>query len=293
MTQDGFGSSHLHIVPFRTSGAGSPLFCFPGSGGNAHVFRDMVVALPEGQPVYAIDMEWLCDAQRDFTVEKLAEFFLDAIRKFQKKGPYYFCGYSFGGLVAYEMAIRLINEGDEASLVALLDVPNPALVSNLSWANSVLFRKTYLIDRLKKYGLQLVRGDIKAFMDRLLTFISSRAKRLFMPIIKVGFRTVRRPLWGSLRGDDPSFLNAWRRYIPKPYPKGLVCFRVQDRGPEHDRDLSMGWDTYAMGGVKVHIVPGRHDEMMRTPYVRAIADKLSAYLDSGTNHKIASVADRS
>jgi hypothetical protein len=96
---------------------------------------------------------------------------------------------------------------------------------------------------------------------------------------------VNRPLPGRLRSDDPGFLKAWRCYVPKRYPKSLVCFRVEDRGPEHDRDLSMGWDTCAMGGVQVHVVPGRHVDMMRMPYVRAVADKLTTYLDCGSNHK--------
>jgi thioesterase domain-containing protein len=288
MSHDAFHSiaatAHSHIVPFRTSGAAFPLFCFPGSGGNANTFREMVAALPEDQPVYAIEWEWLCDAAQDFTVEQLATLYLDVIRKFQKNGPYYLCGYSFGGLVAYEMAMRLIDEGDSANLVALLDVPNPTLTSNLSWADSVQFRKTYLIDRLKKYGLQLVRGDIEALISNGLAFISYQAKRFLTPSIKIGFRMANRPLPKRLPGAlHAGFLKAWRGYIPKRYPKSLVCFRVQDRGPEHDRDLSMGWNTYAMGGIQVHVVPGGHIDMMKMPYVRAVAEKLTAYLDSGSN----------
>src|ERR1700733_14216002 len=273
MTQDIFASNavtgHSRIVPIRTSGAGSPLFCFPGSGGNGYIFQAMVAALPEGQPVYAIDMEWLCDAKQHFTIEQLAAFYLDLIRKIQRNGPYYLCGYSFGGLVAYEIAVRLTDEGESASLVPLLDVPNPALISNLSRVESAQFRKTYLSDRLRKYGRQLMRGDINAFISRGLGFITSRARRFFVPWIKMVFRMVNRPLPARLRGDDPGFMKAWRGYTPKRYTKRLVCFRVQDRGPEHDRDLSMGWDTYAMGGVQVHIVPGRHTDMLKTPYVRA------------------------
>lgn len=287
MTHDIFGSvvatAHSHIVPFRKSGTGSPLFCFPGSGGNVHIFREMVAALPEGQPVYAIDMEWLCEMNEDFSIEQLAAFYLNEIRRIQKSGPYYLCGYSFGGLVAYETAMRLIDEGDKASLVALLDAPNPALISNLSGADSMQFRKTYLIDRLKRYALQLLQGDIKAFMGRGLAFVVSRAGKFFMPAIKIAFRMVKRPLPGTLRANDPGFLRAWNSYIPKHYPEGLVCFRVQDRGPEHDRDPSMGWDACALGGVEVHVVPGGHVDMMGIPSVRVVADKLAAYLNYGPN----------
>src|ERR1700722_6596575 len=143
--------SHSHIVPLRTAGAGSPLFCFPGGGGSVDKFRGMATVLPEGQPVYAIDMEWLSHVEQEFTIEQLAPFYLNIIRKIQRSGPYYFCGYSFGALVAYEMAMRLIDEGDCADLVAMLDSPNPAMLSNLSGTDAVQFRKTYLTDRLKKY----------------------------------------------------------------------------------------------------------------------------------------------
>jgi thioesterase domain-containing protein len=292
MTRTTMEPDESHIVPFRTSGGGSPLFCFPGMGGSVDIFREMIAALPEGQPVYAVDMEWLCETEQDFTIEQLAAFCLDAIRKIQKGGPYYFCGYSFGGLVAYEIATQLINEGESASLVALLDAPNPALRSSLSAADSAEFRKTYLKDRLKKYGLQLVQGDIKAFMSRGSTFITSRARRFFMPSIKIGFRMMNRPLPGILRSNDLGFLKAWNFYVPKRYPKGVVCFRVEDRGPEHDRDPSMGWDACAIGGVQVHVVPGGHVDMMRMPSVRIVADKLAAYLDSGSNHNKEPVAGR-
>jgi thioesterase domain-containing protein len=284
-----FGSlsdvGHSHLVPFRTAGDGSPLFCLPGAGGDVQVFREMVAALPEGQPVYAIDLEWLCDVEEQFTVEQLAAFYIEKIKNIQSNGPYYFCGYSFGGLVAYEMAMRLIEEGNGAKLVALLDVPNPALIASLSESDSAEFRKTYLADRIKKYGVQLVRGEIKAFTGRAVAFVVSRLGRLFMPAIKVAFRMAKRPLPLKFRASDPGFLKAWHSYSPRRYAESLVCFRVEDRGPEHDRDLSMGWDACVTGGVRVHVVPGDHVDMMQGATVLIIAETLATYLDRGSSDK--------
>ena len=278
-------SGHSLIVPFRTAGAGSPLFCFPGAGGYVDIFREMVAVLPEGQPVYGIDMESLSDIEQRFTIEQLAPICLDLVRTIQSSGPYYFCGYSFGGLLAYEMAVQLIQQDDGANLVALLDASNPAMLSNLSKADAAQFHKTYLTDRLKKYALQLMRGDIKAFTERGSAFIVSRLGKLFTPAIKRGFRIAGRPLPRLIRSNDPVFLNAWRSYVPKRYAKSLVVFRVEDRGPEHDRDQSMGWDTCVTEGVQVHIVPGGHVDMMSMPSVRVIAEKLATYLDNGSNRK--------
>jgi len=286
MTHDifspGAASDRSHVVPLRATGAGSPLFCFPGSSGNADLFQEMVSALPVGQPVYAIDMGWLGGTSQDLTVEQLAGFYLDAIRNIQRKGPYYFCGYSLGGLVAYEIAVRLIDEGDEANLVSLLDAPNPTLMSNLSKTDSAQFHKTYLIGRVRKYYLRLVRGDIKSFTRNALSFIVWRLRVLFIPMIRFGFRIAKKPLPRNFGINDVRFLDTWRSYIPKSYAKDLVFFRAQDRGPEYDRYPTMGWDAYARGGVQVHIVPGGHLDMMKTPSVHFIAEKMAAYLDYGS-----------
>ena len=62
-----------------------------------------------------------------------------------------------------------------------------------------------------------------------------------------------------------------------------MFFRVQDHGPEYDRDPSMGWQAYVTGGVQVHIVPGTHLNIMKMPNVRFVAEKLAPYLDNGSN----------
>lgn len=275
---------HSHIVTLRTEGAGSPLFCFPGSDGIIDVFREMAAALPEGSPVYAIQMEWMSKAEHEFTIEQLAPFYLDVIRKIQKSGPYHFCGYSFGGLLIYEMAMRLCDEGDDANLVAMLDAPNPAFLSNLSGIDAVQFHKTLLIDRLKKYRRMIGQFEIKRIMASSLASIVTRLGGFFMPAIKAGFRKANRPMPTILRVYDPTTiaLKAWRSYVPKPYAKSVVFFRVQDRGPEHDRDPSMGWKACVTGGVELHIVPGTHTDMMRMPNVRVIADTLATCLDHGS-----------
>jgi thioesterase domain-containing protein len=291
MTQSIFDSvaanGRSHIEPLRSSGTRSPLFCFPGAGDSPTRFRELTAFLPDSQPVYAIDLGSLWGIEEEFSIEQLARFYLDLIRKIQRSGPYFLCGYSFGGLVAYEMARRLIDEGDSVSLIALLDTPNPALKSNLSVTDAVQFHKTYLIDRLKKYYRMLVRCDFKQMTRSGLEFMTTNFGSFFLPAMKIWFRMVNRPLPIVFRANDPttSYLKAWRSYVPKPYAKSVAFFRVRDRGPEYDHDLSMGWDTYLMGDVQVHIVPGGHLDMLSMPAVRVVAEKLAVYLDNGSNLK--------
>ena len=218
-------------------------------------------------------------SRQRFTVEQVAQFCLDVIRTRQKCGPYHFCGYSFGGLVAYEMAQQLRTCDHGAALVALLDTPNPALVKNLSQAASAKFRKTYVIDRLKKYTLHLRRGELRSLTSRGLAFVTSRAGQSFMPAIKGAFQIANRPLPAALKSNDPGFHAAWHSYTPNSHDQDIMCFRVEERGPEHADDPSMGWEACVKGKIQVHVVSGSHVDMMSAPAVIEISERLAAYLD--------------
>jgi len=47
------------------------------------------------------------------------------LREAQPVGPYYLAGLCVAGLIAYEMARRLVADGEQVALLALFDVPGP------------------------------------------------------------------------------------------------------------------------------------------------------------------------
>ncbi|RLP68756.1 hypothetical protein D9V30_09350 [Mycetocola reblochoni] len=54
-------------------------------------------------------------------VDELALEYFERIRAIAPRGPYRLAGYSFGGNVAHAIAARLVEEGEEVELLALLD----------------------------------------------------------------------------------------------------------------------------------------------------------------------------
>jgi thioesterase domain-containing protein len=237
----------------------------------------MVSILPEGCSVYAIDISKFFDANTSFAIEPLAALCLRLIRKNQEHGPYYFCGYSLGGVVAYEAATRLANEGEEIRLLALFDTPNPAFISKLSAAAAMQSRKRYLSDRLKKYGRNLRLGNFGGFTGDALGFLNSRVGEFPWLMVRATFRLLNRPMPPILRNNDPMFSAALRAYIPKPYGKRLMLFCSESAGPEYDIDSTLGWGSYVIGGIDVYVVPGGHVSMMARP--QFLVDKLAANLD--------------
>jgi hypothetical protein len=84
--------------------------------------RPLAHAVRTDRPVYGLQARAL-DSQSppDMRVERMAEEYLRCIRQVQPNGPYAIVGFSFGGLIALEMAQRLRREGETVELLALLD----------------------------------------------------------------------------------------------------------------------------------------------------------------------------
>ena len=267
----------LDLRPLRTSGHRFPLYCFPGAGGEVDAFEQMVSILPAGWPVYAIDCARFFSAHESFMIEQLADLCLRIIRKKQERGPYHFCGYSLGGVVAYEVAARLTNEGDNIRLLALIDAPNPSFKSNLSGADAAEFRKRHFMNRLAKYGRNLRSGNFATFIEDALVFLDSRLGTYPWLLAQAAFRMINRPMPPVLANKTSKWSAALRAYTPKPCAERLMLFCSQSHKPEFSIDPTLGWGRYASGGVDVYFVPDDHVRMMAKS--QFLAEKLTAYLN--------------
>ena len=73
-------------------------------------------------PIYVLPFELTEDASRR-TIEGIASRMVELIRATQPSGPYRIAGYSFGGVLAYEIATQLIGADQQVAFVGLLDGP--------------------------------------------------------------------------------------------------------------------------------------------------------------------------
>ena len=93
------------------------------------MYRHLARRLDPQMPVYGVFSQTEIDilqrpesiAVSSVSVETLALEYLTLIRSVQRHGPYYLGGFSIGGVLAFEVAQRLRQEGEEIGLVILLD----------------------------------------------------------------------------------------------------------------------------------------------------------------------------
>jgi thioesterase domain-containing protein len=266
-----------HIVVIREAGVKPPLFCIHGGGGHLLDYRDMIATLPDDQPVYGLRASDVNETYPE-TVEELAEQYLLEIQRVQEHGPYQICGLSFGGLVAFEIARKLAERGESIGLIALFDTGNWAHYRNLSPAKLVQFRRTYMIDRLKKYGRNLIQGRFDELAADASLFVTSRVNAVLWKISRRVCQILNRPVPQFVRSNIVVFSAVGRNYVPKAYPGRLLLFRAEGRTAEYGDDLTLGWSGIARDGVMVHQVPGSHLSVMRKPHVDRLIEQLKPYL---------------
>jgi thioesterase domain-containing protein len=269
------------LVPIRPTGSTAPLFCIHPVGGNVLAYKDLARRLGPEVPCYGVQAVGLDGVTPPLhSVEEMAERYLHEIRSVQTRGPYCLCGFSFGGLVAFEIALRLRAAGEEIGVLALLDTDFPDLVWPKQFDGALEWRlvreRVYpIVQRSRRHLRSLGRLGIRGYL-RLLGPRGSSA-------------TGASPLNGAPpRGADAIAQVAERvrkantraalRYAPRRYDGIVTYFRAQHAMLERDRRSD--WSRLA-SRLDVIDVPGLHSDLRREPLVEIVARELAARLRAG------------
>jgi oxalate---CoA ligase len=118
------------LIGVNVEGGQTPLFVIGGRPGYA--LRTLVMAreVADDLPVYGLQppgMDWQATGRT--TIPEMATHYLMRVKETRPHGPYRLLGSSFGGLIAFELALQLECAGEEVDFLGLIDT-EPA---NLRW----------------------------------------------------------------------------------------------------------------------------------------------------------------
>lgn len=257
------------VVGIKPRGSRPPLFCVHGAGGNVLNVHKLAVHLPEDQPFYGIQSKGVDGIDKPFeTIEEMAEAYLNEVYQVQPMPPYLICGYSGGGVVAFEMARRLMEAGKEVALLCLIDTFRPGV-------------KTRLPGSLNRTWAGALKGPV---------YFTQRCSAKYKEHAKVSAH--RRRIHKNLKKGLPveyedreqwlmdTFVRAVRKYELQPYPGELTVLRARDV-PEmlECKEPNLGWDSYAQMGIRLYEVPGEHMTLVEEPNVGKLAGILMRCID--------------
>jgi len=255
LRQDGWSASWSSLVAIQPDGSRAPFFCVHGVGGNVVGFRDLARHLGPDQPFYALQPQGLDGLRPCVTsVTEMAASYLREIRRVQPEGPYRIGGYSFGGLVAYEMAQQLLAQDQEVGLLALFDTYPGKMESRSSQLRN-----------LRKLPL---KAAVSFLVKKGSFVLMTLRKRLELQMLPRPLRNVRQACATAAAGYDV-----------QPYAGQVTLFRVKEKSVGSLNDPYAIWWRVAAGGVDLREISGDHLSLLKEPQVRLLAEELNAAID--------------
>jgi amino acid adenylation domain-containing protein len=270
-----------HIVPLQQHGTLPPVFCVHPGGGEVHAYARLAYYLGSDQPLFGVR-----DIGEDLgrPIAQIAREHVEAILAVQPEGPYYLLGWSFGGLLVWEMAALLERRNKRVAFVGVIDQFEPRVwrdMPELDSATAIVGFALELTDQARRpfsftstqiQGLEIddqIRSTAEAMVAQGAVPNGSNPVAMLRHACDVfSARTRNR-----------------KEYAPASFSGTVTLFKAEQVQPvdwtdswtEEER-RTRGWCRRASGRIEVHEVPGTHGTVCLEPNVGVLAERLQESL---------------
>jgi amino acid adenylation domain-containing protein len=266
------------VVPLQPAGSLPPLFVIHSTDRSVMGYVNLVRHLGADQPVFG-----LRDVGEELSrpLDRIAAEHVAAIRSVQPQGPYYLLGWSFGGFLAYEMALQLESQGERAGFVGLMDTMSTDLAQAWPWMRDedlpgILAEETAARMRrpfaLRPEELQGLGADAR--IRRIVEALHAQGAAPADFDAAVLARQCQ-----EIRDRAKSYAG----YAPGGFSGTLTLFRAGEWSERHEEffaplgeeeQRTLGWSRHALGPMEIYPVPGSHVTIGAEPHVQTLARHL-------------------
>jgi len=280
------------VVQLNKATEGRPVFCIPSIEGVGTPLATLASKIPV--PVYCVQA---VPAAPQDTIEQLASFYAQEIRRVQPQGPYRIIGYSYGACVGFEIATGL-QQKNQANIVESLILLD----------GSHRYMQTYRKAWRKAYGI----GESGVTEDNAAMFETEVLCAFTMRVVPVDFEQLRKELFAlpnyraridtvvkkvmssglPVKQSDVEFaadslckkIKAADKYDPKNKFAGDITLVRAEIGAAREEDVGKDYSLHEVttGKVNVHFVSGDHDTFVQGNSSDKTASIITAVL-SGQN----------
>ena len=263
----------LPLVPIQSRGSLTPFFCVHPVGGNVLCYAALAGQLGAEQPFYGLQSVGLNGEEEPLTrIENMATTYIKAIQIVQPEGPYQLGGWSFGGIVAFEIAQQLHSLGHKVALLALIDSFNPTILNKPKPDEAMLV--TYFANNLSRSfdkELPVSADELRQLrLDEQLNYILEKAKKLQVLPSEIG-REQMQQLFAIFQTN----FQAMHNYVPQSYSGEITLFCAEEKSEQLAEKQIQSWSSLATGSINIHKIPGDHFSITRS---EVLAKDLGLYL---------------
>jgi amino acid adenylation domain-containing protein len=248
------------LAPIQPKGTRPPLYWLFGGA----TVKPLAEAMGTDQPFFGVGLD-RAEEERLAQATSLAEFaapLIRAIREAQPTGPYFIGGWCTAGILAYEVARRLMEDGSEVGLLVLVHSANPVHYRRIG-------ARQMRMSKLRHHGSTLMRlkgaARWRYAIERFNGLKESMTDRFRVPEVLAPSLSLSRVL-------D----NAALRYETPTYAGDVALFQPADR-PDI-LDYRQGWREVVRGAFAAFEIPGGHRTMLELPHVAELGARMDACL---------------
>jgi amino acid adenylation domain-containing protein len=235
------------LIPLQPNGSMPPLFAI-------HYFNYGPLAnhLGEDQPIYGLHYGIATkttesDSTLPSRLEDLAAHYLQEMQAIHPQGPYRLMGFSFGGVIAFEVAQQLVAKGEKVDLLVLFDTFAPGLEPLPLFQQSL--RSKHLLYSVRKAG---IRKTFQRAKDRVV---------------------------GVFSEPQQNSSNEMYAYVPQAYGGHVILFNAIDKFSSYKFSPDLGWKKFITGELEIHDISGDHSSLLEEPHVRILASALKKCIE--------------
>jgi thioesterase domain-containing protein len=225
-----------NMMPINTEGSKTPFILLHGEKMNYPLSE----YFGSEQPFYGF-FHYGSEGEKIFhkKVEAFAKDYINQLQKIIPNGPYYLGGFSFGGLIAFEMATQLQKLGFEVPVLILIDCKNS------------LFKESVHAS-----------GNLEKVMMQFYNFSKDVYYRMYHKGRNLYYETIL--LFNSRLHNNKSrnyyimatYMDIAKRYKPGNFYNGeILLFKTEQNKSSHKY---LGWETLCKN-VHMIIVEGNHE----------------------------------
>jgi amino acid adenylation domain-containing protein len=259
-------------------GSGRPTFCIAPMGGTVFCYLDLARALPGDGPVYGLQSAGLEPGEQPHTdLTEIAAAHCSAARAVQPDEPWRLIGWSFGAVVAREMARQRIADGDAVELLAMLDPSVPPALEPVApqFTPGDAADEPALIAAYLAYLKELHQVNVVLDSDTLAAMPPAARRRELLARMQ-GARLLPADAGAGegMRLFEVYAANwrAHRNYRPGSYSGPLRLFTARSTG------AASPWLRPELGGTAAVPLVGDHFQAVRPPNIATVAKSLTAIL---------------
>ena len=265
-----------YIVPMNNQAAAHrpPLFLVPGQAGDdLSCYVHLVANFPPTQVVHGLQPRGVV-AHEFETIEETADYYIQAMRQSQPSGPYFLCGFCYGGLVAFEMAQQLQAMGERVDFLGIID--------HRLETNEPQWKPRHIYKFLQNFFYAIVdfiqvKEERAATLRRWLK--PSNAPPTNEQLLTTCAQSVVHA--DEIRRRLEIQARALQRYQLHSYSGPVTVFRARRLPVQNPYDESLGWNKLVTDSLDIQKlpVPGFQGYMLRPPYAAILAQRLARALE--------------